>query len=105
MESKFNLLIMHANLILEGNKVMHSFSSRLYTGYIFNKSLYCIKSPLFSARILHSITRNVSVPGKKSTILDGLYFQGFFVVEGTVLFVICIKEVPAFPIIKTIFVL
>lgn len=43
---------------------------------------------------------------KKLPVLDWLCFQGFFVV-GVVfyLFVTCIKEVPAFPIIITIFAL
>lgn len=40
-------------------------------------------------------------PRKKVDRFRLVLFTGVFVVGGTVLFLICIKEVPAFPIIKT----
>lgn len=49
----------------------------------------------------HSKTGNVSVPGKVTHFRPAL-FSGclvFFFAGGTVLFMICMKEVPAFPII------
>lgn len=56
---------------------MHSISSRLYTGFIFNESLCSIKLPLFSARISSHHNKKCYVLGKKLTALDWFYLQEF----------------------------